>query len=109
MKAGIPHAEAPVEVLDQMLTVRVHLDAMTDANGPLRVVPGSHRGEVSTDSAVDVRCNAGDVVLMRPRLLHASAHCSPGHVGHRRVIHLELSGCWELPDGYEWDTFKRLK
>jgi hypothetical protein len=82
---------------------------MTDANGPLRVVPGSHRADVPAESAVAVRCDAGDAVLMRPRLLHASAHCAPGHAGHRRVVHLELAGSPTLPDGYEWDTFVRAR
>ncbi len=107
-RAGRSLAEAPAGVLDRMLTVRVHLDAMTDANGPLRVVPGSHRADVPTDAAGDVRCDAGDAVLMRPRLLHASAHCPPGHTGHRRVVHLELADGRELPDGYEWHTFERV-
>lgn len=107
-KAGVPHAEAPIEILDRMLTFRFHLDAMTPENGPLRVLPGSHRVEVPTETAVDVLCEAGDVVLMRPRLLHASSHCTPGHAGHRRVVHLELAGDPDLPDGYEWDRFVRV-
>ena len=27
-----------------MLTARLHLDEVTEENGPLRVLPGSHRG-----------------------------------------------------------------
>src|SRR5262245_41259814 len=42
-KAGVAHVEAPRELLEAMLTVRVHLDAVTEENGPMRVVPGSHR------------------------------------------------------------------
>src|SRR5262249_22451045 len=42
-KAGVPHVEAPREVLDAMLTARIHLDDVTLENGPLRVLPGSHR------------------------------------------------------------------
>src|SRR5262249_46939672 len=47
MKVGVPHVEAPRWLLQQMLTLRLHLDDMTDENGPLRVVPGSHRGDES--------------------------------------------------------------
>ena len=36
VKAGVPHVIAPHAVLDRMLTVRIHLDDMTPANGPLR-------------------------------------------------------------------------
>lgn len=42
-KAGVPHVEAPAEVLRAMLTARIHLDEVTDENGPLKVIPGSHR------------------------------------------------------------------
>src|SRR6266404_493411 len=42
-KAGVPHVEAPRELLDKMLTARIHLDDVTAENGPLKVIPGSHR------------------------------------------------------------------
>src|SRR5699024_10016906 len=42
VKAGIPHVEAPLEILDRMLTARVHLDPATADNGALKVAPGSH-------------------------------------------------------------------
>jgi hypothetical protein len=109
LKAGVPHMDAPTDVLASMLTARVHLDAMTAANGPLLVLPGSHReahGPYPTDSAgVALHCAPGDVLLMCPLLLHASAHCATGHGGHRRIIHLELASTPELSDGYEWHTF----
>ena len=42
-KAGVPHVEALLHVLEQMATLRIHLDDVTEENGPLRVIPGSHR------------------------------------------------------------------
>jgi ectoine hydroxylase-related dioxygenase (phytanoyl-CoA dioxygenase family) len=52
-KGGVPHVEAPLSVLEAMLTARVHLDAATEENGALQVVPGSHRAgkALSLDSA----------------------------------------------------------
>src|SRR4029453_8748221 len=48
VKAGMPHVKPPAEVLAGMLTIRVQLDDCGQDNGPLRVVPGSHRrGELS--------------------------------------------------------------
>ncbi len=41
-KAGVPHVEAPESRLENMLTLRIHLDPMTEENGPLSVIPGSH-------------------------------------------------------------------
>ncbi len=37
-KAGIHHVQPPVRILEQMLTVRVHLDPCGRENGPLRVL-----------------------------------------------------------------------
>jgi hypothetical protein len=105
VKSGVPHVEAPPELLGNLLFARIHLDAMTDGNGPLRVLPGSHRmTEVDEAAAVTLRCQAGDVLFMRPLLLHSSGLCAPGHTGHRRVVHLEYAPRGGLPDGLAWHT-----
>jgi hypothetical protein len=106
-KAGVPHVEAPAELLDRMITARIHLDDMTDDNGPLRVIPGSHLG-VEEGEPVTIYCRAGDVLLMRPLLTHASGHCAPTTTRHRRIVHLECAPSSVLPDGYEWHDFVRL-
>jgi hypothetical protein len=109
MKAGVPHVEAPRAVLERMVTARVHLDGMTDENGPLRVIPGSqHEGEGGSREPVTIHCHAGDVLLMRPLLSHSSGHCRPDTATHRRVVHLECAADPELPDGYRWHDFVRL-
>jgi hypothetical protein len=111
-KAGVPHVEAPEELLAWMLTARIHLDDMTDENGALRVVPGSHRFYHASDDTprppVSVHCSAGDVLLMRPLLTHASGHCRPETRRHRRIVHLECAPSPALPDGYEWHDFVPL-
>ena len=105
----MPHAEAPLEILEEMLTARVHLDAMTEANGPLQVVPGSHHtGKSMPAGDIPPRTilgHAGDVLLMRPLLAHASGRSHPETREHRRVLHLEFAAAPDLPDGYEWYTF----
>jgi hypothetical protein len=107
-KAGVPHVEAPAELLAAMVTARVHLDPMTPHNGPLRVVPGSHLTDAETGDAVTLLCEAGDVLLMRPLLLHASGHADPAHPAHRRIVHLECAPSPSLADGYEWHDFVPL-
>jgi hypothetical protein len=107
-KAGVPHVEAPAELLAAMVTARIHLDAMTPRNGPLRVVPGSHACESGRGEAATLLCEAGDVLLMRPLLLHASGHSDPECADHRRIVHLECAPSPELPDGYEWYEFAPL-
>lgn len=109
VKAGIPHVQPPVAVLEQMLTVRVHLDESDEQRGPLRVIPGSHQaGRLNAETTRDwlTRVPAqtclvprGGALLMRPLILHAS---SPAEApGRRRVIHLEYAAA-PLPGGVSW-------
>src|SRR5579859_5606345 len=42
-KDGVPHVQPPVSLLEQMLTLRLHLDDCDESNGALQVIPGSHR------------------------------------------------------------------
>ena len=106
VKDGVNHVQAPREVLEGMLTVRLHLDDCGPENGPLRVLPGTHRGGWLDSEAIEklkreLREEAcvvkrGGVVLMRPLLLHASSRAT--NTGHRRVLHLEFA-VGELPGG----------
>ncbi len=106
-KAGIPHVEASESLLANMLTLRVHLDPMTSENGPLKVIPGSHITGQNVDQAcLTLGADAGDVLAMRPLLLHSSSVSQEGTGLHRRVIHLEFASFAVLPDGYEWHSFR---
>lgn len=110
VKAGVPHLEAPAELLAEMLFVRLHLDEATEENGPLQVIPGSHRdGKQLVLGAVPPRtvlAGAGDALLIRPLVSHASGRSHPGTRRHRRILHLEFAPGPELPDGYAWHTFR---
>jgi len=108
-KDGIPHVQPPVELLQQMLTVRLHLDDADESNGALRVLPGSHRlGRLSAEriqqfrsERADFLCrvSAGDALLMRPLLLHASSRSTSAQ--HRRVLHIEYAA-FTLPEKLNW-------
>lgn len=111
-KAGVVHVQPPAAILEQMLAVRVHLDDCDSDNGPVRVIPGSHRaGRLSPeqidewkDRVVAQECLAlrGDVVAFRPLLLHAS---SPARTPrHRRVLHFEYSSA-TLPPELKWHAW----
>lgn len=108
-RAGTLHTEPPVEVLESMLTLRIHLDAMTLENGPLEVLSGSHTSgkdlQMAEFARHTVTSAAGDVFVMRPLLVHASGRSIPGATMHRRVLHLEFSGMKQLPHGVHWNTF----
>lgn len=109
IKAGVVHVQPPAEILMNIIAVRIHLDTADESNGALRVLPGSHQFGILTDEQIQAQkesiretlctANRGDVLLMRPLLLHAS---SPGRTpSHRRVLHLEFSTL-DLPNGLEW-------
>jgi ectoine hydroxylase-related dioxygenase (phytanoyl-CoA dioxygenase family) len=106
--SGMPQVKATKEVLENMLTVRLHLHPMTDHKGSLKVFPGSHRFySMSEDGEIDpviLNCNAGDVLLMRPLLTHSRRKSKPG-AGNRRILHLECAARPELPDGYRWHDY----
>jgi hypothetical protein len=109
VKDNIPHVQPPVEYLEQMLTLRLHLDDADATNGALRVLPGSHRfGRLFApriqelrSQAADFLCAAaaGDALLMRPLLLHASGRSDSSR--HRRILHLEYAA-FALPAALEW-------
>jgi ectoine hydroxylase-related dioxygenase (phytanoyl-CoA dioxygenase family) len=109
VKAGVPHVEASRAILESMLIARIHLDDVTDENGPMTVIPGSHltRKPMNIDEASSqkILCRRGDVLLIRPLVAHNSIGSQPGNQNHRRILHLEFAGCYELPDGYEWHDF----
>lgn len=113
LKAGIPHVIAPTELLEQMLTIRIHLDDVTAENGPLLVLPGSHRTgqEIVADETAPatIYAAAGAALAMRPLLSHASGESAPGTTRHRRILHLEFAANEQLSDGYEWFQFVRCE
>jgi ectoine hydroxylase-related dioxygenase (phytanoyl-CoA dioxygenase family) len=97
----------PRQILESIITIRLHLDACDASNGALKVVPGSHRHGVVdnndlpayTSQAVTCAVPAGGAMLMQPLTLHASNRSTSTQP--RRVIHLEFSAA-ELPEGLEW-------
>ena len=101
--------QPPAELLQQFIAVRVHLDACTADDGPLRVIPGSHAwGKLDAQAATAARqthpekvctVDRGGAMLMRPLLLHASSK-STG-TSQRRVLHF-LFGPSTLPLRLEW-------
>ncbi|MBA4015698.1 MAG: phytanoyl-CoA dioxygenase [Pirellula sp.] len=107
-KEGSLFVQPPVETLEQLIAVRLHLDVCSAEDGPLRVVPGSHRlGRMAPEAAVaarqrsEVSCLAerGAVLAMRPLLLHASSK-SQGS-SRRRVLHF-VYGPRLLNYGLRW-------
>ena len=108
-KKGMWFCQPPADFLAQLVAVRVHLDDSTEANGPLRVVPGSHRlGRIASQDVAAHRRRLGEVacvaprrslVAMRPLLLHASSKSTSQ--APRRVLHYVFAPA-EIPWGLRW-------
>jgi hypothetical protein len=108
-KDGTVHVQAPAEVLESLIAVRVHLDDTPVENGALRVVPGSHReGRLDDDRIAALRTDRGELacpvprggaMVMAPLLLHASS--AAARPRRRRVLHIEYA-TRALPGELEW-------
>ena len=101
-----------VDLLENIVTLRIRLDDCGPENGALRVIPSSHRNGViqindwvmenwgiRRDSEVICSGSAGSVLVMKPLLLHASRRSI--NSARRRIIHLEFTD-QELPTGLKW-------
>lgn len=111
VKDGVDFVQPPVQVLEQLLALRLHLDDCGPDDGPLSVVPGSHRhGRLDAETSRTLRSQSGlspclaqrgDALLLRPLLLHASSRSTGS--SQRRVLHF-VFGPRELPQGLRWHT-----
>lgn len=95
-KHGKHGVQPPAEILENTITIRIHLDDTDEENGALKVISQSHKqGVCRLDSAnlnhqneVFCRVKKGGVMLMKPLLFHASNRTVSNR--QRRVIHLEF-------------------
>ena len=108
VKNSVIHVQPPLAVLQHQLALRIHIDDANVDNGCLRILPSSHMAglvkeadiqAIDKSSAVICEANAGDVLLMKPHVLHASSKAKTPSA--RRVLHLEFS-TYRLPEGIAW-------
>ncbi len=109
VKSGLLHVAPPIPILEAMVTLRLHLDDVDEANAPLLAAKGSHRlgkiAEIDIAMVVDQSeihsCLAqrGDVWAYSTPILHASeiAH----RPRRRRVLQVDYASDG-LPGGLEW-------
>jgi hypothetical protein len=94
MKHGLAYAEPAVGVLTSLIALRLHFDDCDAMTGALGVVPGTHRALVPELEIANIpfaryrpcAFAAGDVMLMKPLLLHRSSPSTSS--GPRRVLHV---------------------
>jgi hypothetical protein len=108
-KAGIIYAHAPSWALSRIVALRLHLDASTAENGPLRILEGTHALGVMSDADVyamarsrphiDCIVGCGGVMAMYPLLVHSSGKAKSD--APRRVLHIEYADSLVLAPGIQ--------
>lgn len=99
--------QPPLDILQDIFTIRIHLDDTNMDNGALKVIPHSHLKGIYKAETIDWNvetetiCNVqkGGIMFMKPLLLHASSRTTNNQ--KRRVIHIELSRS-PLADNLSW-------
>ncbi len=99
--------QPPLAILEQMVTLRIHLDDTSAENGALYIIPESHNKGILRPELIDwsntiekvCPVEKGGIMLMKPLLLHSSKRTT--NLQPRKVIHLEFANA-ELPNGLEW-------
>ncbi|MET3035690.1 phytanoyl-CoA dioxygenase family protein [Chryseobacterium sp. NRRL B-14859] len=99
--------QPPLDILENIYTIRIHLDDTDENNGALKVIPKSHAKGIYRPETIDWTveteeiCNVekGGIMMMKPLTLHGSNRTTNGR--KRRVIHIEFSDK-ELPEVLQW-------
>ncbi|MFD2602994.1 phytanoyl-CoA dioxygenase family protein [Flavobacterium suzhouense] len=99
--------QPPIDILENIFTIRIHLDDTNEENGALKVIPESHKKKIyrpetidwNTETEVSCSVSKGGIMLMKPLLLHSSGRTVNDL--RRRVIHIEFSNI-ELPENIKW-------
>ncbi len=109
IKDGLNYVQPPASILERIVALRIHLDTCPIENGAIKFIPSSHlKGIIEPASissfrqgkeVVECPCEKGDVIAMRPLILHASSQVSEPK--NRRVLHIEYSNA-VLPNGLEF-------
>jgi len=99
-----------LEILENIFTIRIHLDETNENNGALKVIPNSHSKQIYRPETIDwsleteVNCNVpqGGIMIMKPLLLHSSGRTTNN--ARRRVVHIEFSNK-SLPNNLKWAEY----
>lgn len=99
--------QPPIDILENIYTVRIHLDDTDENNGALKVIEGSHLKDIyrpedinwGTETESICRVSKGGIMIMKPLILHSSGRTINNN--KRRVIHIEFANR-ALPQELNW-------
>ena len=108
-KSSFWSVQPPLNYLQNIVTVRLHLEDCWADNGAVKILAGSHQSGITPTQALpqlkadfaEVICDVpqGGALVMSPLTWHASSKNRSNR--HRRVIHLEFSDM-QLPQKLAW-------
>jgi hypothetical protein len=111
-KDGVWHCEPPLALLEQMIFVRIHIDASDESNGAMELALGSHKlGAVPASSAGTIastlppelcRAGPGDVLIAKALILHRSQTAL--HASNRRALRVDYARRADLEPRLEWSN-----
>jgi ectoine hydroxylase-related dioxygenase (phytanoyl-CoA dioxygenase family) len=113
-KKGQFGVQPPVKILEDTVTIRIHLDRTNKDNGALKIIPKSHlngiqrieKTDLKNESEIICEVEKGGVMLMKPLTFHASNRTT--NEKQRRVIHLEFCN-HELTEPLNWLERSEIK
>jgi ectoine hydroxylase-related dioxygenase (phytanoyl-CoA dioxygenase family) len=98
--------QPPLNILQNIYTIRIHLDDTDERNGALKIIPRSHLNirrpetiDKQKDTEVYCKVKKGGIMIMKPLLLHASDKTTNNN--KRRILHIEFSDI-NLPKEINW-------
>ncbi len=99
--------QPPLYILENIFTIRIHLDETNSENGALKVIEKSHSKGIYRPETIDWKnetetiCDVkkGGIMIMKPLLLHSSSRTTNNQ--KRRVVHIEFSDL-QLPHELNW-------
>lgn len=105
--------QPPLEILENIFTIRIHLDTTTNENGAVKVIEKSHLYGIYRPEFIDktkeketiCEVEKGGIMLMKPLTLHASTRTT--NHKRRRVLHIEFSNS-KLPESLEWSEYSKI-
>jgi len=113
-RVGYCSVQPPLSILENTITLRIHLDDSNRTSGGMKVLPRTHLdgirdlsalSERETEEAVLPTLKRGDLLVSKPLLLHASGKSQSPRP--RRVLHLEFCAL-PLPPPLVWEEAYRL-
>lgn len=107
VKQGQYAVQPSIDILNNIFTVRIHLDDTDENNGALKVIAQSHLKGIYRSETIDwktevetiCKVQKGGIMIMKPLLLHSSNKTINNK--KRRVIHIEFSNK-KLPTEIQW-------